>query len=252
VAWSDLLRAQLITERSNTRDTRFFIPWFDQITLAYFHVVASQWTRVALNHFQVIQWSTWIPRLSFLVFSLVCEESPQLGASRPYNDYHKRSTEVREGRATHTRLKSQHNHAHKSQLELEEQHTEFATQIELKSLSQRIESVKLESWSLRMLLVSLGGSFMRLGGPFIAPRQLGAVGGQQGRPSLPFVGWRTGQSGAPPDSHCRRSGADLLPILAQMTVAPPGQLAHQTLSGAPCQLRAPRGGVNRWSCNTWT
>jgi hypothetical protein len=43
---------------------------------------------------------------SFLILSPVCEESPQLGASRPYNDDHKRSTEVREGRATHTRLKS--------------------------------------------------------------------------------------------------------------------------------------------------
>jgi hypothetical protein len=39
-----------------------FIPWFGQVILAYFHVVASQWTRVALNPFQVIQWSTWIPR----------------------------------------------------------------------------------------------------------------------------------------------------------------------------------------------
>jgi hypothetical protein len=46
---------------------------------------------------------------------------------------------------------------------------------------------------------------MRLGVPFIAPRQLGAVGGQQERLSLPSVGWRTGQSCAPPDSHCRRS-----------------------------------------------
>jgi hypothetical protein len=43
---------------------------------------------------------------SFLSFSPVCEESQQLGASRPYNDDHKRITEVREGRATHTRLKS--------------------------------------------------------------------------------------------------------------------------------------------------
>jgi hypothetical protein len=32
-----------------------FIPWFGQVILAYFHVVASQWTRVALNPFQVIQ-----------------------------------------------------------------------------------------------------------------------------------------------------------------------------------------------------
>jgi hypothetical protein len=76
---------------------------------------------------------------------------------------------------------------------------------------------------------------MRLGVPFIAPRQLGAVGGQQGRPSLPSVGWRTGQSGAPPDSHCRRSGAYLLPILAQTTVVDSWQLAHRTLSGAACR-----------------
>jgi hypothetical protein len=45
-----------------------------------------------------------------------------------------------------------------------------------------------------MFLVSLGNSSMRLVVPFIAPMQLGAVGGQQGRLSLPSVGWRTGQS----------------------------------------------------------
>jgi hypothetical protein len=99
-----------------------------------------------------------------------------------------------------------------------------------------------------MLSECLGDSSMRLGVPFIVPRQLGAVGGQQGRLSLPSVGWRTGQSGAPPDSHCRRSGVDLLPILAQSTVASPGQLrtghcpvhtehcpVHTGQSGAPCR-----------------
>jgi hypothetical protein len=93
-----------------------------------------------------------------------------------------------------------------------------------------------------MFLVSLGDSSMRIGVPFISPRQLGAIGGQQGRLSLPSVGWRTGQSGAPPDSHYRWSGVDLLSILVQMTVASPGQMAHQTLSdahrtlsGAPCR-----------------
>jgi hypothetical protein len=131
---------------------------------------------------------------SFLCLSPVCEESPQLGASRPYNDDHKRCMEVREGRATHTRLKSQHNHAHKSQFELKTQRTEFTTQMELKSLSQGIKCAKLESRSLIMFLECLGDSSMRLGVPFIAPRQLGAVGGQQGRLSLPSVGWRTGQS----------------------------------------------------------
>jgi hypothetical protein len=60
---------------------------------------------------------------------------------------------------------------------------------------------------------------MRLGAPFIAPRQLGAIGGNFGRLILPSVGWRTGQSGPPPDRHCSMSDADLLPILAQPTVA---------------------------------
>jgi hypothetical protein len=97
----------------------------------------------------------------------------------------------------------------------------------------------LESWSLRMFLVSLCSSSMRLGVPFIAPRQLGAVGDKQGRPSLPSVEWHTGQSSAPPDSHCRRSSADLLPFLWQTTVAASGQLAHRTLFGAHWILRCP-------------
>jgi hypothetical protein len=41
---------------------------------------------------------------------------------------------------------------------------------------------------------------MRLGAPFIAPRQLGAVESIPGRQILPSVAWRTGQSGAPPDT----------------------------------------------------
>jgi hypothetical protein len=79
--------------------------------------------------------------------------------------------------------------------------------MELKSLTQRIKCVKLESCSLRMLSECLGDSSMRLGVPFIVPRQLGAVGDQHGRLSLPSIEWRTGQSGAPPDRSCRRSGA---------------------------------------------
>jgi hypothetical protein len=41
---------------------------------------------------------------------------------------------------------------------------------------------------------------MRLGVPFIAPRQLGAVESIPERQFLPSVAWRTGQSGAPPDT----------------------------------------------------
>jgi hypothetical protein len=90
-----------------------------------------------------------------------------------------------------------------------------------------------------MLSECLDVSSMRLGVPFIAPRQLEAIGGQQGRLSLPSVGWSTGQSGAPSDSHCRWSGVDLFPFLAQMTVAAPSWLAHRTLSGAHRTVRCP-------------
>jgi hypothetical protein len=108
-------------------------------------------------------------------------------------------------------------------------HKEFTTRTELKSLTRSIKCAEMECGSLRMLSECLGYSSMHLGVPFIAPRQLGAVGGQQGRLSLPSVGWCTGQSGAPPDSHCSCPMRDLLPILAQTTVADSWQLAHRTV-----------------------
>jgi hypothetical protein len=98
----------------------------------------------------------------------------------------------------------------------------------------------MESWCLGMIKECLNSFSMRLGVPFIAPRQLGAVGTQQGRQFLPSVGWRTGQSGVPPDNHCSMSGADLLPFLAQRTVGSSGLLAHQTLSGAHRTVRCPQ------------
>jgi hypothetical protein len=82
---------------------------------------------------------------------------------------------------------------------------------------------------------------MRLGVPFIAPRQLGAVGGILGRQFLPSVGWRTRQFGVPPDSPCSYPVRDLLPFLEHPTVAVLWQLAHRTLSGAHCRpLARPR------------
>jgi hypothetical protein len=94
-----------------------------------------------------------------------------------------------------------------------------------------------------MLSECLGDSSMRLGVPFIALRQLGAVGGQLGRPNLPSVGWCTGQSGAPPDNHCSCPVRDFLPILAHLTVGPLGRLAHQTLSGAHRTVRCAQSTV---------
>jgi hypothetical protein len=90
-----------------------------------------------------------------------------------------------------------------------------------------------------MIKECLSNSFMRLGVPFIAPRQLGAVGGNLGRLILPSVGWRTGQSGAPPDNHCSCPVRDRLPNLAQPTVADLWPLAHRTLSGAHRTVRCP-------------
>jgi hypothetical protein len=67
-------------------------------------------------------------------------------------------------------------------------------------LSQRIECADLKSWCLGMLRECLVSSSMRLGVPFIAPRQLRAVESIPGRQFLPSVAWHTGHSGAPPDT----------------------------------------------------
>jgi hypothetical protein len=72
-----------------------------------------------------------------------------------------------------------------------------------------------------MLRECLVHSSMRLGVPFIAPRQLGAIESIPGRQFLPSVAWHTGQS-----------GADFFPSLAKPIVGDSEPLAHLTLSGA--------------------
>jgi hypothetical protein len=74
----------------------------------------------------------------------------------------------------------------------------------IKSQSQWSGCVLAESRRLRMFNGGLVFCSIRLGVPFIAPRQLGAVGSPFGRQFLPSVGWRTGQSGAPPDMNSAR------------------------------------------------
>jgi hypothetical protein len=111
--------------------------------------------------------------------------------------------------------------------------------MELKSLTQQSKCAGAESGCLRILSECLGDSSMCLGVPFIAPRQLGAVGGQLGRSNLPSVGWCTGQSGAPPDSPGSCQVRDRLSNQAHPTVATPGPLAHRTLSGAHRTVRCP-------------
>jgi hypothetical protein len=103
------------------------------------------------------------------------------------------------------------------------------------------DCVKVRTRSLGMLRVCLGDSSIRLGVPFIAPRQLGAVGGQQGRQLLPSVGWRIRQSGAPPDTTVHVQCT----ISFQFWRSRPLQLSagwrtghcpiHTGQSGAPCR-----------------
>jgi hypothetical protein len=98
-----------------------------------------------------------------------------------------------------------------------------------------------------MLSECLGDSSMRLGFPFIAPRQLGVVGGKLRRPSLPSVERRTGQSGAPPDSYCSLSGARL----------PSKSGTDDRCSSGPggtpdtvwCTPDSPVHHTDRWSCH---
>jgi hypothetical protein len=71
-----------------------------------------------------------------------------------------------------------------------------------------------------MLSECLGYSSICLGVPFIAPRQLGAIGDNLGRPILPSVVWCIGQSGAPLDSYCSCLVLDFFPYGEQPTIGP--------------------------------
>jgi hypothetical protein len=87
----------------------------------------------------------------------------------------------------------------------------------------------MKTWCLEMIKECLVYSSMRLGVPFIAPRQLGAVGEQSRKAILAF--YRV--------AHRTLSGADCFPILAQPTVEDLESLAHRTLYGAHWIVRCP-------------
>jgi hypothetical protein len=99
-----------------------------------------------------------------------------------------------------------------------------------------------------MLRECLDSTSIRIGVPFIVPRQLGAVGGQLGRPNLPSVGWCTGQSSAPPDNYCSCPVLDFFPYREQPTVGPRDRLAHRTLSGAHRTVRCAQPTVGATTC----
>jgi hypothetical protein len=128
--------------------------------------------------------------------------------------------------------------------------------MELKSLTQQSECAGAESGCLRILSECLGDSSMHLGVPLIAPRQLGVIEDNLGRLILPSVGWCTGQSSAPPDSHCSCPVRGCLPNKAQSTVAALGTMAHRTVRctlptvcaghASPADCAADRCAGDRW------
>jgi hypothetical protein len=129
-------------------------------------------------HSTPFKWSN--DQLEYHVFSLlisfpVREDSPQVGVSRPYSKDHGESTRVRLG-ATHTN--PQHNARTQAKTWAQMKYREFTARTELKSLTRSIKCVETECGDLELLCECLGDSSMRLGVPFIAPRQLGAVGSQ--------------------------------------------------------------------------
>jgi hypothetical protein len=188
--------------RLATSDTVIFISWFGQVE----HLPTSTLWRPngwGLHSTAFKRFNDPLEYHSFLPYSRcsLCEESPQVGVSHPYkidlNENHK----SKERKETHARSRvAAMTHTHTSQETSTQTHSrEFRTHQVLKSQSQVSECMFAESRCLRMFNGGLVLCSMRLGVPFIAPRQLGATGSPFGRQFLPSVGWRTGQSGAPPD-----------------------------------------------------
>jgi hypothetical protein len=100
---------------------------------------------------------------------------------------------------------------------------------------------------------------MRLGVPFIAPRQLGAVESISRRQFLPSVAWRTGKSGAPPDTvRCGSlslfSEADrcrFRAVGAPDTVRCTPDSPVPLLTVGSCHASRADSATDRWPANCW-
>jgi hypothetical protein len=107
---TELLWNTIVIKKTSTRDMVIYPVVRPSITLAYstlwrpngrvLHSTPLKWSNDRLEYHDVFLSYTFLPIPD-------CEESPQLEASRPYNRWSQRSTEIMVGRATHTRLKTQ-------------------------------------------------------------------------------------------------------------------------------------------------
>jgi hypothetical protein len=105
------------------------------------------------------------------------------------------------GEYKHTQERElQQQHAYKTRTSTRNSTTELQLKEVLESLSQWTKCVFAKSRRCRMFNVCLVLCSMRLGVPFIAPRELGAIGAPFGRLWFPSVRRRSGQSGAPTDN----------------------------------------------------
>jgi hypothetical protein len=152
VAKGELLWNTIDTVRTSTRDTRIYPVVRPSITLAY----STLWRPNGRElHSTLLKWSNDQLEYHGVLLSLlfpVCEESPQLGVSHPYNKDQSESTRVREGSNTH---KSTAIRTHIANTWAQMNNTRFTTRTELKSLRMPIECAKTEcEWS-RMLRVCL-------------------------------------------------------------------------------------------------
>jgi hypothetical protein len=91
---------------------------------------------------------------------------------------------------------------------------------------------------------------MRLGVPFIAPRDLGVVGAPFGRFGLPSVCGCTGLSSAHQTLHSAMATNHLI-VWFSVLGAPDRPMGGTGLSGAPCDHCPPVDvGTNRWLAGT--
>jgi hypothetical protein len=177
--------------------------------------VASQWTRVALNPFQVIQRSTWIPQFSLSQRYPVVRNLHNLESLTPYTNEHK----SKGGIATHTRSRV----AATTHTQNKNEHTKQTTELQLKevleSLSRWTKCVFAKSRHCRMFNGCLVLCSMSIGGPFYSPKGARSRSSSIWKALVAFCSWAhrtvrctTGQW----------TMSDFLPFLAKPTIASHG------------------------------
>jgi hypothetical protein len=127
-------------QRDQHREAQWFIPWFGQVQhlpTPRCGVPTDDGCTQPLSSDPKIHLNTMV--FLFLLLYPVCEESPQLGVSRPYNEYQSESTRVREGSNTHKSTANTHTHG--QDLSSNKYH-KVLTRTELKSLEMSNKCAK--------------------------------------------------------------------------------------------------------------